>query len=194
MKFPRGTSQAQMAAATAALAANKPKFKSDMQAAATRGDVKQAVIPGRVGKPTFRSDQLRGNGTGNRMGAAANAANAAKQQGMARRAAALPKPMGGNMMSAQQIAAINKQGAAAGKAHLQNIGALGKPASGQQGLGSAMSGTKTGLGTAMGMKKMAGAGAALGKRLGMKSGGSVGSASKRADGIATKGKTKGRTC
>jgi hypothetical protein len=51
-----------------------------------------------------------------------------------------------------------------------------------------------GLGTAMGLKKMAGAGAALGKNFGMKSGGSVGSASKRADGIATKGKTKGRMC
>jgi hypothetical protein len=46
----------------------------------------------------------------------------------------------------------------------------------------------------MGMKKMAGAGAALGKRLGMKSGGSVGSASKRADGIAAKGKTRGKMC
>ena len=66
-------------------------------------------------------------------------------------------------------------------------GASGSP----MGLGAAMSGPKTGIGTAMGMNKMAGAGAALGKSFGMKSGGAVGSASKRADGIATKGKTKG---
>jgi hypothetical protein len=183
MKFPRGTSQAQMAAATAALAANKPKFKSDMQAAAARG-------------------------------------------------AALPKPMRGNMMSAQQIAAINKQGAAAGKAHMQNIGGV-KDASGTKtglgaamsgpktglgtktGLGSTMSGPKTGLGTAMGgfpyVKAPAGGAtrakppvggspqktskptSAVGKAMGMmKEGGSVGSASKRADGIAVKGKTKGK--
>jgi len=35
-------------------------------------------------------------------------------------------------------------------------------------------------------------GAGLGKRLGMKKGGKVSSASKRADGIAVKGKTKGK--
>jgi hypothetical protein len=39
---------------------------------------------------------------------------------------------------------------------------------------------------------LGGMGAALGKKMGMKKGGSVGSASKRADGIATKGKTKGK--
>ena len=131
---------------------------------------------------------------GPRISAAANAANAVKQQGMAQRGAALPKPMRGNMMSAQQIAAINKQGAAANKAHMQNIGGVKTMSGTKTGLGTAMSGPKTGLGTAMGMKKMAGAGAALGKSLGMKSGGSVGSASKRADGIATKGKTRGKMC
>ena len=56
---------------------------------------------------------------------------------------------------------------------------MGKPGAGLMGLGMAKA-------------KMAGAGAALGKSLGMKSGGAVGSASKRADGIATKGKTKGK--
>jgi len=73
-------------------------------------------------------------------------------------------------------------------ANAQRAAAQTKPT----GLGAAMSGSKTGLGTAMGMNKLAGAGAALGKKLGMKSGGSVSSASKRADGIATKGKTKGK--
>jgi hypothetical protein len=42
------------------------------------------------------------------------------------------------------------------------------------------------------IKQIGGIGAALGKRMGMKKGGSVSSASKRADGCATKGKTKGR--
>ena len=37
-------------------------------------------------------------------------------------------------------------------------------------------------------------GGAMAKQMGMKSGGSTGSASKRADGIASKGKTKGRMC
>lgn len=41
-------------------------------------------------------------------------------------------------------------------------------------------------------QKLGGIGAALGKKLGMKKGGAVSSASKRADGIATKGKTKGK--
>ena len=71
------------------------------------------------------------------------------------------------------------------------------------GIGAAMSGPKTGLGTAMGMNKMGGAGAALGKSFGIKkggavkapakkmaSGGKVSSASKRADGIAQRGKTR----
>jgi hypothetical protein len=162
---------------------------------------------------------------------AAGAANQAKQQAMA--AGAPPRgpvkqanPFGMGM-SAQQTAAINKQGAAAAKA---------------LGLGSAMSGPKTGLVAAMsGIKQpllaqllraqhdksMAQPAAlpaaqraqfaqqfqkaaditqtralydknmaqsALGKKLGMKSGGSVSSASKRADGIAAKGKTKGRMC
>jgi len=111
-------------------------------------------------------------------------ANQAKQQAMAAGAANQAK---------QQAMGMNKL-AGAGAALTQNIGALGKVAGGQQGLGSAMSGPKTGLGTAMGMNKLAGAGAALGKKLGMKSGGAVGSASKRADGIAAKGKTKGRMC
>jgi hypothetical protein len=55
------------------------------------------------------------------------------------------------------------------------------------GLGAAMSGPKVGLGTAMGMNKMAGAGATLGKSFGMKKGGVT-----RADGCVTKGHTKGR--
>jgi len=58
----------------------------------------------------------------------------------------------------------------------------------------------TGLGSAMQTKpamanKLGSVGAALGKRLGMKkmaSGGSVSSASKRADGCAIQGKTKGK--
>jgi hypothetical protein len=172
MRFAPGTSQAQMAAATAA--ASKPRVKSGLQAAAeaARGGVKQAGIPGRgmprggMGKPTFMSDLAR-------------AANAAKQQGMAQRAA-------GSTMSGTKT-----------------------------GLGSTMSGPKTGLGTAMGgfpyVKAPAGGAtrakppvggspqktskptSAVGKAMGMmKEGGSVGSASKRADGIAVKGKTKGK--
>jgi hypothetical protein len=42
------------------------------------------------------------------------------------------------------------------------------------------------------MSGLSGMGAALGKRMGMKKGGKVSSASKRADGCAIKGKTKGR--
>lgn len=67
-----------------------------------------------------------------------------------------------------------------------------------QGLGAAMSGSKVGLGTGMGMNKMAGAGAALGKAFGAKKGGAVGTSkmgkvktSSKMDGVATKGKTKG---
>ena len=127
------------------------------------------------------------DGMGNRMGAAANAANAAKQQGMAAMAATgisrkpptQANPFGMGM--SQNTAAMNK---------ISQAKAQTRPA----GLGSAMSGPKTGLGTATNMKTMAGMGAALGKKLGMKSGGAVGSASKRADGIASKGKTKGRVC
>jgi hypothetical protein len=72
-----------------------------------------------------------------------------------------------------------------------------------RGLGSAMSGPKVGLNTAMGMNKMAGAAAGLGKAFGMKSGGAVkapakkmasggkvSSASRRGDGIAQRGKTR----
>jgi hypothetical protein len=86
------------------------------------------------------------------------------------------------------LTAANAASAAGLQQMAQRAAAQTKPT----GLGSAMSGPKTGLGTAMGMNKLAGAGVALGKKLGMKSGGSVGSASKRADGIATKGKTKGK--
>jgi hypothetical protein len=43
-----------------------------------------------------------------------------------------------------------------------------------------------------GVKGLGGIGAALGKKMGMKKGGSVSSASKRADGCAVKGKTKGK--
>ncbi len=55
----------------------------------------------------------------------------------------------------------------------------------------------TGLGSAVQNNpriaaNMGALGAGLGKRLGMKKGGKVSSASKRADGIAVKGKTKGR--
>ena len=66
-----------------------------------------------------------------------------------------------------------------------------------QGLGSAMSGPKTGLGTAMGMNKMAGAGAALGKAFGAKKGGKVSSKMGKVktgsgrDGVAERGHTKG---
>ena len=67
-----------------------------------------------------------------------------------------------------------------------------------QGLGAAMAGPKVGLGTGMGMNKMAGAGAALGKAFGAKKGGAVGASkmgkvktSSKIDGVATKGKTKG---
>jgi len=55
----------------------------------------------------------------------------------------------------------------------------------------------TGLGSAMQnnprmANKLGGIGAALGKKMGMKEGGKVSSASKRADGCAVKGKTKGK--
>jgi hypothetical protein len=56
---------------------------------------------------------------------------------------------------------------------------------GGAGLGAAQANPKT-------MSGLGGIGAALGRKMGMKKGGSVSSASKRADGIAAKGKTKGR--
>ena len=65
---------------------------------------------------------------------------------------------------------------------------------GMKGLGEVMSRPKVGLGTAMGaMKNIGRAAAGLGKSVGgMKKGGKVSSASKRADGCAVKGKTKGK--
>jgi hypothetical protein len=74
-------------------------------------------------------------------------------------------------------------------------GASGSPRSGSMGLGAAMSGPKVGLGTGMGMNKMAGAGVALGKAFGAKKGGKVSSkmgavkTSAKPDGIAQRGKT-----
>jgi hypothetical protein len=77
--------------------------------------------------------------------------------------------MGGNLMTPQQVTAINNQGANMAKAHMEKIGAYGRPR----------------------MAVPAVAKPALGKTL--KTGGTV-SASKRADGIAQRGKTKGRMC
>jgi len=107
-----------------------------------------------------------------------NAVNTARQQQMAE--------------GREQTARQQQMNDAANFRKMGPVSPRVRPGAGLMGLGSAMSGPKTGLGTAMGMNKMAGAGVALGKKLGMKSGGSVGSASKRADGIATKGKTKGK--
>ena len=64
-------------------------------------------------------------------------------------------------------------------------------------IGGMLGGGGAGLGSAMQnnprmAQNIGGIGAALGKRMGMKEGGKVSSASKRADGIAVKGKTKGR--
>jgi hypothetical protein len=96
-----------------------------------------------------------------------------------------PRPAGG-------MPAFAKPYTAAALASMNSTNS-GTPKSGtgpKPGFGAAVK--QMGLGTGMGMKKMAGAGAALGKSLGMKSGGKASSASKRADGIATKGKTKGK--
>jgi hypothetical protein len=62
-----------------------------------------------------------------------------------------------------------------------------KPApAGMTGLGSAAQNNPRMMGN------LGALGAGLGKRMGMKEGGSVSSASKRADGCAVKGKTKGK--
>ena len=58
-----------------------------------------------------------------------------------------------------------------------------------QGIGNAVRGA---VRNAVVNQAAAKVGAALGKRLGMKKGGKVSSASKRADGCAVKGKTKGK--
>jgi len=70
-----------------------------------------------------------------------------------------------------------------------------KQKAGMMGIGSQMAKNPQMNTSKMGdvRKSMAGLGAAVaGKMLGKKAGGSVGSASKRADGIAQKGKTKGK--
>ena len=64
-------------------------------------------------------------------------------------------------------------------------------------IGGMLGGGGAGLGSVMQnnprmAQNIGGIGAALGKRMGMKKGGKVSSASKRADGIAVKGKTRGR--
>jgi hypothetical protein len=135
MKFPRGTSQAQMAAA----AANIPKIKSDMKAAAARGNVKQAVMPGR-GMPALA-----------------------------------PKPMPPRPMPPKPNLPIRGVGT--------NDGGP-KPVVNPNATITPRVITDPPMPT-----PMVGAGP-----MPMKKGGSVGSASKRADGIATKGKTRGKMC
>ena len=134
---------------------------------------------------------------------AGNAANQAKQQAMA--AGAPPRgpvkqanPFGMGM--SQDTSALNKIGQTNTQAKPMGGGAgqaanmAAAAAQNRAGAKPAQAAPKTGLGTATNMKTLAGMGAALGKKPGMKSGGAVGSASKRADGIAAKGKTKGRVC
>lgn len=156
------------AAAYAAQSANpKPRPST--------GGVKQAVIPGRgiprggMGKPTFMSDQLRG-------------APQSKQM---------------------QFMSDQLRGGASGSPRSGTLGGVGpRPAGGAMPAGSAeyakaaLASTQKNSGTPKsGTGPKPGFGAAvkqLGLGPGMKSGGSVGSASKRADGIAVKGKTKGK--
>ena len=234
MKFAPGTSQSQMAAATAA--ANKPKFKAEPavarrpafgrdsgarknaaeQAANVKSKTDQRALnaaaaatrpAGRTGRPGFMSDKLRGSAPAAAAATGRPGFMSDKLRGSAPAAAAATSPAGniqpdygakagGVVPSAMSMRKtppkpIASSGTKSEAARCGTGSGMSKP---KTGFGSAMSGPKTGLGTAMGMNKMAGAGAAMGKKLGMKSGGSVGSVSKRADGIATKGKTKGRMC
>ena len=187
----------------------------------------------RVNKHLYGGKMGGGNAP---MGAAANAANAARQQSVAQ-AAAQKSAFGG--MGKGPADVLRQMGAAANAAMgnpKTGIGTTTKPMSGgprqggtkqlqflsdalrgrasgsPMGLGAAMSGPKTGIGTTTkpmpstgGPKPMSGGpsqvrqtprammknGGAVKK---MASGGSVSSASKRADGIATKGKTRGKMC
>jgi len=142
----------------------------------------------------FMSDQLRGGASGSPMGLGAAMSGPKTGLGTAMMGSVGPRPAGGMSDAAKTYAAAAKSAMNSTNSGTPKSGTNAKPMPGGgplQGLGAAMSGPKTGIGTAMGMNKMAGAGAALGKSFGMKSGGAVGSASKRADGIATKGKTKG---
>jgi hypothetical protein len=91
-----------------------------------------------------------------------------------------PRPAGGMSDAAKTYAA-----AAAAKSAMNSTNS-GTPQSG--------TGPRPAGGMSDAAKTYAAYAAAKSAGLGMKSGGAVGSASKRADGIATKGKTKGRMC
>ena len=127
------------------------------------------VGPRQGGMPNFAKPYA------DKMSAAANAANAAKQRAMA--AGAPPRgpvkqanPSGMGM--SYDTSALNKISQAKAQAKpMSGVGPRARPGAGI-------------------MRSVASAAKKLG--LGMKSGGAVGSASKRADGIATKGKTKGK--
>jgi hypothetical protein len=153
------------------------------------------VGPRQGGMPNFAKPYA------DKMSAAANAANAAKQQAMAANAAnaAKQQAMAANAANAAKQRAMAagapprgpvKQANPSGMGMSYDTSALNK-ISQAKAQAKPMSGVgpraRPGAGI---MRSVASAAKKLG--LGMKSGGAVGSASKRADGIATKGKTKGK--
>jgi hypothetical protein len=179
MKFAPGTSQAQMAAVEAKML----KRKSDMKAAA-RGDVKQAVMPGRgmpASAPKPKPNMpIRGVGT-NQLRGAPQSKQLQFLSDKLRGGMGKPTFMSDQLRGAGTPQRQNTQS-------VMNAAMSGAGATPQrtQGLG-------TGMGT--GMNKMAGAGAALGKAFGAKKGGKVSSkmgavkTSAKPDGIAQRGKT-----